>query len=509
MGLVLGVVVALAAFFGTGVVGGAVVETLPGFSGSLPFELETGYVSVGDLEEVQLFYYFVKSERDSVTDPLLVWLSGGPGCSGLSALLYDIGPLKFNVGAFNGSFASIDLELNPYSWTKQYDKVANLLFIDQPVGAGFSFSSTEAASYTSDTKASKQLYMFLRKWLNVHPVFVNNPLYVGGNSYAGISVPLLLEHILADGEYNFRRLTSWVRLLVLEDPSWLAQLGHIGSRIGLPVPRQGKHRKTESTREALELFSTSHPLILRLFLPKWLLEHPKYLPLEFFISGDSYAGMLIPVVTKKVLESTRMALISNELYERLKVSCNKSYINVEPSNVECTKALQAYNLTSSQPSQWRFLQKISGNSLVVGSPDLNVQLERCRTYNYTLAPIWANDPRVIDELHVRKVNSLEYRFETLPRWIRCNQSLSYTKDVESVTPVHKYLTRHDLNVLVQTWRPWFVGGQVAGYTEQYDSVASGYRLVYATVKGSGHPALESYQKECYQLFDRWVHTNPL
>ncbi|KAH0467951.1 hypothetical protein IEQ34_002984 [Dendrobium chrysotoxum] len=92
------------------------VQQLPGFKGQLPFQMETGYLTVDEFNGVELFYYFVESERNASEDPLLLWLTGGPGCSSFSALFFEIGPVKFQIAAYDGSVPT--LLYNPYSWTK-------------------------------------------------------------------------------------------------------------------------------------------------------------------------------------------------------------------------------------------------------------------------------------------------------------------------------------------------------------------------------------------------------
>uniref|UniRef100_A0A803MV29 Uncharacterized protein n=1 Tax=Chenopodium quinoa TaxID=63459 RepID=A0A803MV29_CHEQI len=170
------------------------VEYLPGFDGPLPFSLETGYIGVDEGEEAQLFYYFFESENNPKQDPVILWLTGGPLCSAMSAILYEIGPIQLeevdNVETIPKLF------LRQYAWTK----TASILFVDFPAGAGFSYAETSRANYSGDFRASHNINQFLRKWLLNHPQFLSNPLYLGGDSYTGFTLPLYFIDMIYDNE---------------------------------------------------------------------------------------------------------------------------------------------------------------------------------------------------------------------------------------------------------------------------------------------------------------------
>jgi serine carboxypeptidase-like clade 1 len=73
------------------------------------------YVELDD--GVRLFYYFIQSERDPAEDPVLLWLTGGPGCSALSGLVYEVGPFYFDFEGYTGSELPT-LLYKPTSWTQ-------------------------------------------------------------------------------------------------------------------------------------------------------------------------------------------------------------------------------------------------------------------------------------------------------------------------------------------------------------------------------------------------------
>ncbi|KAF3665915.1 putative serine carboxypeptidase-like 19-like [Capsicum annuum] len=148
------------------------------------------YIGVGDSDDVQLFYYFVKSESNPKSNPFILWLTGGPGCSALSGLLYEIGPITFEPVEYS--------EFKPTEYNGESSLVASFIFLDLPIGTGFSYARTSAARQSDDLQASDHAYQFLRKWFNDHPEFLRNPFYVAGDSYAGIGVPIISQ-LIANG----------------------------------------------------------------------------------------------------------------------------------------------------------------------------------------------------------------------------------------------------------------------------------------------------------------------
>ena len=57
-----------------------------------------------------MFYSFFESESTPESAPVLLWTNGGPGCSGLSGMMTELGPFR--------PTATGELANNPYSWNK-------------------------------------------------------------------------------------------------------------------------------------------------------------------------------------------------------------------------------------------------------------------------------------------------------------------------------------------------------------------------------------------------------
>ena len=65
------------------------ITSLPGWEGALPSRQYSGYLPVNEEKSRFLHYWFVESEGSPSTDPLVLWLNGGPGCSSLDGYFYE------------------------------------------------------------------------------------------------------------------------------------------------------------------------------------------------------------------------------------------------------------------------------------------------------------------------------------------------------------------------------------------------------------------------------------
>ncbi|KAJ3031392.1 UNVERIFIED_CONTAM: hypothetical protein HDU68_004472 [Siphonaria sp. JEL0065] len=129
------------------------------------------------------FFWYFPVAANTTSDNLVVFLNGGPGCSSMAGALMENGPFSIQE---DGSL--ID---NPFSWNTK----ANVLYVDQPVGAGFSLESIKTPTF-NETNVAASFYTFMDNFLAVFPETQKHSLYLTGESYAGMYIPYITKHFL-------------------------------------------------------------------------------------------------------------------------------------------------------------------------------------------------------------------------------------------------------------------------------------------------------------------------
>lgn len=160
-----------------------------------------GYIDItgskydADGEDKHLFYWFFEKRapngfyEEKIEDiPLILWLTGGPGCSSTLALLTENGPCSVTE---DGSATQV----NPYSWTE----AAHVLWLDQPAGVGYSYGQEN--DYNQEM-ISEDAYYFLQGFLKEHPAYSKNPLFVVGESYGGHYAPAIAHKVWTKNKSN-------------------------------------------------------------------------------------------------------------------------------------------------------------------------------------------------------------------------------------------------------------------------------------------------------------------
>ena len=151
-----------------------ICETTPGVN------QYSGYFSVG--QNMNMWFWFFESRQHAATAPLAIWLNGGPGCSSMIGLFQEHGPCHF-VG--NSTTPS----LNPYSW----NSVSNMLYVDQPIGTGFSYGRDPV---TSTVAAGPYVWAFLQAFFDQFPQYETRDFGLFTESYGGHYGPEFADYFM-------------------------------------------------------------------------------------------------------------------------------------------------------------------------------------------------------------------------------------------------------------------------------------------------------------------------
>jgi carboxypeptidase D len=114
------------------------------------------HIEVDPEHNGHLFFWHFSQTHIANKQRTVIWLNGGPGCSSEDGAMMEIGPFRVKSDG--------NLEYNDGAW----NEFANVLFVDQPVGTGFSYVDTD--SYLSELdQMAAQFMVFLENYFAVFP----------------------------------------------------------------------------------------------------------------------------------------------------------------------------------------------------------------------------------------------------------------------------------------------------------------------------------------------------
>lgn len=167
------------------------VTNLPGLYDNIPKQ-DFPLMFAGQLElykENNTHYFFWRfsdsGARGAAANRTIFWLNGGPGCSSMDGALMEAGPFRINLKK--------EVVYNNGSW----HKAANMIFVDQPAGTGYSYSNNAFDVELYQVKTD--FLVFLLKYFEIFPEDMNKEIFLAGESYAGQYIPYIAQGIM---EYN-------------------------------------------------------------------------------------------------------------------------------------------------------------------------------------------------------------------------------------------------------------------------------------------------------------------
>eukprot|EP00616_Rhizochromulina_sp_CCMP1243_P006264 CAMPEP_0118972326 /NCGR_PEP_ID=MMETSP1173-20130426/8657_1 /TAXON_ID=1034831 /ORGANISM="Rhizochromulina marina cf, Strain CCMP1243" /LENGTH=466 /DNA_ID=CAMNT_0006921851 /DNA_START=27 /DNA_END=1427 /DNA_ORIENTATION=- len=412
------------------------IETLPG-APEVGFNQFSGYLDINPDTGLKYFYWFVECDGcDAATAPVALWTNGGPGCSGLIGFMTEQGPFRPQEDG--------TLTTNPYAW----NKAANYLFIEQPVGVGFSYSTTKSDYINvGDDMAAENNYKLIKEFLNKFPEYGSNEFYITAESYGGHYMPTLAKYIVdhnEDGAINFKGFAVGNPYT---DPVENA-LGTVDTIYGhqlVPRPTYLKWQKLckNGSRQttACQLLQAKMWDAQMGNLNPYALDYPVCLDSDGNRKFSHYQARIAQHMLPKPAQKSLGLPSDPEDYEPCADNWATDYLN----RADVKEAIHANSeITWAQCSS-----KTPYGTLV---------------YNYSWSEVY-----------------MEPYYEYLINGDYGLKILVLSGDDDSVCgTIGTQSWIYDIAEVTSDWTSWEVDGQVAGYVEKFDG------FTFATVHGAGH-----------------------
>ncbi|PKK49372.1 hypothetical protein CI102_5999 [Trichoderma harzianum] len=160
------------------------------YAGLLPISNKTD-------EKDKMFFWFFPTVNEEHKDDkeIVIWLTGGPGCSSLVALLQENGPFSWQPG-------TLKPKRNPWSW----HLLTNVVWIEQPIGTGFSEGEP---SITNEDELAAQFMGFWRNFVDVFGLH-GWRVYIAAESYGGYYGPYISSHFIDANDTDHYNLAGLI-----------------------------------------------------------------------------------------------------------------------------------------------------------------------------------------------------------------------------------------------------------------------------------------------------------
>ncbi|CAE6491475.1 unnamed protein product [Rhizoctonia solani] len=142
----------------------------------------SGYADLTSSQSIWFWFFAARNNPD--TAPLSIWLNGGPGSSSMIGLFQEMGPCRMNQD-------EATVSRNAYAW----NEYSNMLFIDQPVGVGYSYGDTVVGT---SKDAAIALWKMLQIWFAdaKFSKYATRDFAIWTESYGGHYGPTIASYFL-------------------------------------------------------------------------------------------------------------------------------------------------------------------------------------------------------------------------------------------------------------------------------------------------------------------------